>query len=276
MSLSMTSAVGSHESKRAVWEQLRVEYTRRWSLGLRTQSEVHETQSARRGEHNPDAVLVGNKPPQQDGRIHAGEFRTTAPGSPLSIRIPIASLDPVAPSCMRWSDCVFSPTAILFLERPRPVLGRDDARRSLGTIGGVRFPRCRAYCAERCSRCRSWRFCDHEIDSTNSACGRVPATRFPCRCGRRVVPLFLMPSSLRRCDRGVAATQSDASGRGDGGGGWSSRVCCCVIAILGVGVGRIRAEVRLAAMNVVLICGVSTVLFNATPLMRYDGYFHFE
>ncbi|MCC9655735.1 peptidase M50 [Rhodopirellula halodulae] len=32
-------------------------------------------------------------------------------------------------------------------------------------------------------------------------------------------------------------------------------------------------DVKMTAMNVVLVCGVSTILFNANPLMRYDGYF---
>ena len=31
--------------------------------------------------------------------------------------------------------------------------------------------------------------------------------------------------------------------------------------------------IRLAALNVVVVCGISTVVFNANPLMRYDGYF---
>jgi len=31
--------------------------------------------------------------------------------------------------------------------------------------------------------------------------------------------------------------------------------------------------VRLAALNVMLICGVSTLLFNANPLLRFDGYY---
>lgn len=30
---------------------------------------------------------------------------------------------------------------------------------------------------------------------------------------------------------------------------------------------------RLMALNVMMVCGVSTVLFNLNPLMRYDGYF---
>ncbi len=30
---------------------------------------------------------------------------------------------------------------------------------------------------------------------------------------------------------------------------------------------------RLAAINVMLVCGISTIVFNANPLMRYDGYF---
>ena len=30
---------------------------------------------------------------------------------------------------------------------------------------------------------------------------------------------------------------------------------------------------RLAAVHVVIVCSISTVLFNANPLMRYDGYF---
>jgi len=31
--------------------------------------------------------------------------------------------------------------------------------------------------------------------------------------------------------------------------------------------------IRLTALNVILLCGVSTFLFNANPLMRYDGYY---
>ncbi|TWU43917.1 Peptidase family M50 [Novipirellula aureliae] len=30
---------------------------------------------------------------------------------------------------------------------------------------------------------------------------------------------------------------------------------------------------RMYAMNLILVCGISTVLFNANPLMRYDGYY---
>ena len=30
---------------------------------------------------------------------------------------------------------------------------------------------------------------------------------------------------------------------------------------------------QLAALNVMLVCGVSTIIFNANPLMRYDGYY---
>jgi len=30
---------------------------------------------------------------------------------------------------------------------------------------------------------------------------------------------------------------------------------------------------RMVAMNLILVCGISTVLFNANPLMRYDGYY---
>lgn len=31
--------------------------------------------------------------------------------------------------------------------------------------------------------------------------------------------------------------------------------------------------IRFHALNVMLVCGVSTILFNANPLMRYDGYY---
>lgn len=33
------------------------------------------------------------------------------------------------------------------------------------------------------------------------------------------------------------------------------------------------AAVELAALHVMLVCGVSTLMFNANPLMRYDGYY---
>ncbi|MFG0261703.1 MAG: peptidase M50, partial [Novipirellula sp. JB048] len=35
----------------------------------------------------------------------------------------------------------------------------------------------------------------------------------------------------------------------------------------------IDPTVRMHAMNLMLVCGISTVLFNANPLMRYDGYY---
>ncbi|MFG0262532.1 MAG: HlyD family efflux transporter periplasmic adaptor subunit [Novipirellula sp. JB048] len=48
-----------------------------------------------------------------------------------------------------------------------------------------------------------------------------------------------------------------------------------ILAAIATWVWTLTAEglVHSIAMNVMLVCGVSTVLFNANPLLRYDGYY---
>ncbi len=40
-----------------------------------------------------------------------------------------------------------------------------------------------------------------------------------------------------------------------------------------VWVGATDPAVRLHALNLMVVCGISTIVFNANPLMRYDGYY---
>jgi len=253
--------------KRAVWEQLRSSTPEDGRSVLRTQSEVHERNRLGEPSDNPDAVLW-----QQAAAAGWTNTRpassTTGPGSPLSIRIPIASLDPVARRVMRWSDCVFSPTAILFW--------------SVAAVLGVMM---------LVVRWEHWR-------------GSIPSLSAYLRTLQplSIVAVFVITKSIHELGHAVACRRL-GSRVGVAGVWFLCFMPCpyvdvtevwrqrnpmrraavmaagmvvegvlCVIAIW-VWVLADSAEVRLAAMNVVLICGVSTVLFNANPLMRYDGYF---
>jgi len=92
------------------------------------------------------------------------------------------------------------------------VVGRDDARRSLGTLGGRSIPSVRRRICDVAAAVDVRFLVITEIDFTNS--GHAVAVRRLGSCGVAggVVPLFHCPF-LTAMDRVVAATQSDASGR---------------------------------------------------------------
>ncbi len=188
--------------------------------------------------------------------------------SPLSIRIPIASIDPIARRLVRLSDLVYTPRAILCWLTAAMVgvmllIIRWDqwsgAIPSLSTYLQSLNPLTTAMIFVVTKTV-------HELGHA-TACRRLGSRPgiagvwflcfMPCPYVD-VTEVWRQPSPHRRA--AVMAAGMVAEG------------VLCVLAIW-VWLLTESAPVQLAAMNVILICGVSTILFNANPLMRYDGYF---
>lgn len=205
--------------------------------------------------------------------IHAGWTQSRVANrptawSPLSIKIPVASMDRLARTLTPFSDWIYSPKAILFWT-VAAVLGFVMlVVRWEHWSGSV--PSLAKYLASM----RLWQLAAtfvltkaiHEIGHA------VACRRLGCRCGVAgvwllcgipcpyvdVTEIWRQPDPIRRAI--VMAAGMMAEG------------VVCVLAIW-VWVLTDSTDTRLAAMNVILICGVSTIMFNANPLMRYDGYF---
>jgi putative peptide zinc metalloprotease protein len=186
----------------------------------------------------------------------------------LSIRIPIASIDPVARRLVRLSDFVYTPRALLCW-LTAAIVGVilliirweqwSGAIPSLSTYLQSLDPLSTAMIFVVTKSV-------HELGHA-TACRRLGSRPgiagvwflcfMPCPYVD-VTEVWRQPSPLRRA--AVMAAGMVAEG------------VLCVLAIW-VWLISESTSVQLAAMNVILICGVSTILFNANPLMRYDGYF---
>lgn len=246
--------------KRSVWEQVR---------GQTIDAKSRPT----------DAQTLGAIPSVADGplwqqAVDAGwtESRPVraagAAWSLLSIRIPVASIDPIARCLVRWSDLVFAPRAILFWIAAAIAGLIMIVVRWESWAGSI--PTLSAYLQSLQPLSVAAIFVItksvHELGHA-TACRRLGS-----RCGVAgiwmlclmpcpyvdVTEVWRQPNAMRRA--AVMASGMIAEG------------VLCVIAIWAWILSG-AAEVQLAAMNIVLVCGVSTILFNANPLMRYDGYF---
>lgn len=221
---------------------------------------------------------ASSKQPNTDGTIvrqaiDAGWTRSrrvsrAAGWSPLSIKIPVASMDRFARALAPHSDWVYSPKAVLFWIVAAMTAMVMLIVRWEHWIGSV--PSLAKYLASM----PLWQMgaifvLTKAIHETGHA---VACRRLGCRCGVAgvwllcgipcpyvdVTEIWRQPDSIRRAI--VMAAGMMAEG------------VVCVLAMW-VWVLADSVDTRLAAMNVILICGVSTILFNANPLMRYDGYF---
>ncbi|MCM2371824.1 biotin/lipoyl-binding protein [Aporhodopirellula aestuarii] len=236
--------------KRAVWDQLCG-----WSSGQDTVST------------EPDASLwqqavAAGWTENRCGRVAGPSW------SLLSIRIPIGSIDPIARRLVRWSGFVYAPRALLFW--------------IIAAIAGLimivvrwenwsgSIPSLSAYLQSLHPVSVALLFVItksvHELGHA-TACRRLGS-----RCGVAgiwflclmpcpyvdVTEVWRQPNAIRRA--AVMASGMIAEG------------VLCVLAIW-AWILSDSPNVQLAAMNIILVCGVSTILFNANPLMRYDGYF---
>jgi putative peptide zinc metalloprotease protein len=188
--------------------------------------------------------------------------------SPLSFRIPLASIDPLARRLVPFSGLVFSPLAVGLFSIAGLVSLLFWMVRWQQWAGSV--PSLQTYLASLQPLTIAATFV---LTKTAHELGHaVLCRRLGSRCG--VVGIWwlcFMPCPY--VDVTDVWRQPNAARRGAvmAAGIWVE----WIIAMVALWVWWLTPshEVRMTAMNIVLVCGVSTVLFNANPLMRYDGYF---
>ena len=188
--------------------------------------------------------------------------------SPLSIKLPVASIDPIAQRLVAYSNLVFSVRALLFwacfgiLGLCFLVVRWESWSGSVPTLAKYLGSMNPAGVAITFVLTKTVHELGHAV-----ACRRIGS-----RCGVAGVWLLcFMPCPY--VDVTEVWRQSNPLRRAAVmAAGIAAEGVVCVLA-LWVWLLSSTASVQLAAMNVILISGVSTILFNANPLMRYDGYF---
>ncbi|EMI23871.1 M50 family peptidase [Rhodopirellula europaea SH398] len=188
--------------------------------------------------------------------------------SPLSFRIPLASIDPVARRLVPISGLLFSPLAVVLFSIAGMVSLLFWMVRWQQWAGAV--PSLHGYLTSLQPLTIAATFV---LTKTAHELGHaVLCRRFGSRCG--VIGIWwlcFMPCPY--VDVTDVWRQPNAARRGAvmAAGIWVE----WIIAMVALWVWWLAPshDVRMTAMNVVLVCGISTVLFNANPLMRYDGYF---
>ncbi len=188
--------------------------------------------------------------------------------SPLYVRIPIGSIDDVASRLARWSGWLFSRTAVIFwtgiivLATGMVVGHRDQWQSSLGSLGDF-FAQTSPIALGACFVATK---IIHELAHA------VMCRRIGSRCGTvGVLMLCGMPCPF--CDVSDSVRNPSAWQRA-----WVMLAGIYVELIIAslatfVWISARDPAVQLHAINLMVICGISTLVFNANPLMRYDGYF---
>ncbi len=186
----------------------------------------------------------------------------------LAIRIPLGSIDPFAKWVAHYSGIVFSPIAIAFWSLWIVIAFALTLSRSSQLISmlgflphyletsspiwiGVTFLGTKLlHELAHAVMCR-------RMGARSKSVGVFLFCGIPCPyCD--VTDIWKLPSALRRAAvmlAGIYVELIIASG--------ATLVWCFASEV----------ETRFFAMNLMLVCGVSTLVFNANPLMRYDGYF---
>jgi putative peptide zinc metalloprotease protein len=203
----------------------------------------------------------------------AGWTRTRPPVrratfSPLYFRIPLGSIDALAQRLVGVSGIVFSPRAVLvwsflFLVTLVMLVSRSDQlSASLASMGSF-FQQADAVALA------GWFVVTKAIHELAHA---VMCRRVGSRCGT-VGILFLCGMPCPFCDvSNVVRHASRWSRAGVMLAGIYVEFIIATIAAI-VWMNATDGEVQLHAMNAMIVCGISTLVFNANPLMRYDGYF---
>ena len=187
---------------------------------------------------------------------------------PLLIRLPLGSADPLARFLAPWSGCVFSPVAVagwltVILAALAMVVSRlGEVISSLSSLDAF----LRGANAITLTLIFVLTKTLHELAHA-TMCRRVGA-----RCGNLGI-LVMCGVPCPYCDVTDVWRQPSAAAR-------------AAVMLAGIYVELILAAlatfvwfgahdpaIRLGALNLMVVCGISTLVFNANPLMRYDGYY---
>ncbi|TWT81850.1 Peptidase family M50 [Planctomycetes bacterium CA13] len=188
--------------------------------------------------------------------------------SPLAIRVPLGSIDWVAKRLARVSGVLFSPTAIVGWALLISVAMILVLTRLSESMAGIRLLPTYLKNANPFWIAATFLLTKliHEM-SHAVMCRRMGARSKSVGlflfCGMPspycdVTDVWRLPSSVRRAAVMLAGIYVE--------------LIIATIATL-VWVAANDPVTRMVAMNLMLVCGVSTLVFNANPLMRYDGYY---
>jgi putative peptide zinc metalloprotease protein len=197
--------------------------------------------------------------------------RTIAPRrkfSPLFFQVPIGTVDGIASGLAQISGCLFSVRAILVwsvLIAIAAIMVVSRSSELLGSLGSLQ-----KFLAESDPLWLSGMFLATKI--AHELAHAVMCRRMGGRCGE-VGLLFLCGVPCPYCDVTDIWRQPSATKRA--AVMMAGIYVELIIAALAtcVWVGATDPTLRWHAINLMVICGLSTILFNANPLMRYDGYY---
>ena len=190
------------------------------------------------------------------------------PFSPLAIRFQWGSIDPIASRLAGCSGFLFSPAAVMawmLLIAFAAALAVSRGSEIIASLGSLQQFLAQAN-PVRLAALFAITKVIHELAHAvmcrrmGSRCGGVGVlllAGFPCPyCD--VTDLWRQPSATRRAAVMLAGIYVE--------------LIIAAVATL-VWVAAIDPIVRFHALNLMVVCGISTVVFNANPLLRYDGYY---
>ncbi len=186
----------------------------------------------------------------------------------LSIQIPLGSVDWLAKRLADYSGIFFSPRAIVFwlvgiLLIAATVVSRSDQLfASLGLLPAYLRHTNPLLIAALFVATKTIHELAHAVmcRRLGNRCGEIGVLLLcgmPCPyC--EVTEIWRQPSSIKRAWVMLA-------------GIYAELIIAALAALAWL--TSYDLSTQLAALNVMLVCGVSTIVFNANPLMRYDGYY---
>jgi putative peptide zinc metalloprotease protein len=194
--------------------------------------------------------------------------RKSAAFNPLYVRLPIASIDGVASKLAPWSAWLFAPSAVFFWT----MLILVASVLAIGRVGEitVSFGSLQQFFVQSDPVWLGLIFIATKV--AHELGHAVVCRRMGSRCGR-VGVLLLCGMPCPYCDVTDIWRQASTIKR-------------VAVMSAGIYVELVLAAVatftwlmatdpviQLHALNLMVVCGISTLLFNANPLMRYDGYY---
>ncbi len=229
---------------------------------------------ARVSEHVWQSLVDGQHDPQlwQEARAAGWTRERTQEKrrafTPLCFRIPVGTVDGIASRLAPHSGIVFSVVAVLIwtaVIAAAAVLALSHAAELFVSLGSLQ-----QFLRQSDPLWLGMLFVGTKV--AHELSHAVMCRRMGSRCGS-VGLLMLCGVPCPYCDVTDIWRQPSAARRAAVmlAGIYVELIIAAVATF--VWVGATDPAVRLHALNLMVICGISTIVFNANPLMRYDGYY---
>lgn len=190
------------------------------------------------------------------------------PFTPLFFRVPLGTIDPIASLLAPRSGIFFSVTAMLVWTLVIAVAGVLALSHSTELVASLGL--LRAFLHQSSPLWIGSLFVATKV--VHELAHGVMCRRMGSRCAG-VGILFLCGIPCPYCDvTDIWRQPSSARRAAVMLAGIYAELIMAAIATF-VWIGATDPTIRLHALNLMIVCGISTLVFNANPLMRYDGYY---